>query len=92
MNTYFVCSLIYKGVLGGGLILSDDSLRYRTNKLTVDRKFRDLEMKRSDIASLEWKKGILPIASVHMKDGECYSFLIFGKRRFQRSYEETSSC
>ncbi len=89
MKAYFVCSLIHKGVLGGGLILEDESLRYRTNKVTVDRKLRDLEMRYQDIASLDWREGFLPVASVRMKNGECYRFLIFGKRRFQKIYEET---
>ncbi len=34
----FACSLCHKGILGGVLYLDKQSLTYRTNKLTVDRK------------------------------------------------------
>ena len=34
----FVCSLCHNGILGGGLYLDSQSLTYKTNKLTVDKK------------------------------------------------------
>ena len=38
----FVCSLCHNGILGGGLYLDSQSLTYKTNKLTVDKKYRNL--------------------------------------------------
>ena len=37
----FVCSLCHNGILGGGLYLDSQSLTYKTNKLTVDKKYRN---------------------------------------------------
>ena len=42
MRKIFMCSLCHNGVLGGALYLENDSLTYRTNKLTVDKKYRNL--------------------------------------------------
>lgn len=36
----FVCSLCHNGILGGGLYLDSQSLTYKTNKLTVDKKIQ----------------------------------------------------
>ena len=35
----FICSLCQNGILGGGLYLNTQSLTYKTNKLTVDKKY-----------------------------------------------------
>lgn len=38
----FVCSLCHNGILGGVLYLDSQSLTYKTNKLTVGKKYRNL--------------------------------------------------
>ena len=40
MEKSFACSLIHKGVLGGGIYLDNQNLTYKTNKLTANKKFR----------------------------------------------------
>lgn len=42
MRKAFLCSLCYKGILGGGLYLEPESLTFRTNKLTVSKKLRNV--------------------------------------------------
>ena len=37
----FICSLCHNGILGGGLYLDNTSLTYKTNKLTVDKKYKN---------------------------------------------------
>ena len=86
MKSYFVCSLVRNGLLGGGLIVDDDSITYKTGKVTVDWKFRNLVLNRDEIAALSWKRMIFPVATVEMKNGEKYSFMIFNKRRFLKVY------
>ena len=46
---------------------------YKTGKVTVDKKFRNLELNRDDIVALSWKWVIFPIATFEMKNGEKYS-------------------
>ena len=48
----FVCSLCHNGILGGGLYLDSQSLTYKTNKLTVDKKYRDLVMPLQEIKEI----------------------------------------
>ena len=88
MKKVFICSLCHNGILGGGLYLDEQSVTYRTNKLTVDEKYRNLVLPLCEITELTWKQIVFPIASFHMANGEEYKFLIFNKRRFERYYHE----
>ena len=87
---YFVCSLCHKGILGGALYLDSQSLSYKTNKLTVDKKYRNLVMPLQEIKEISWKWMIFPIATVDMKNGELYKFIIFNKSRFEKWFQEYS--
>ena len=88
---YFVCSLCHNGILGGGLYLDGQSLTYKTNKLTVDKKYRNLVLPFQEIKEISWKRIIFPIATVNMKNGEAYKFIIFNKRRFEKWFQEYSN-
>lgn len=87
MKRTFVCSLCHKGILGGALYLDDNTLVYRTNKLTVDQKFRQLVLPLREIQNLTWEQIVFPVATFQMRNGEQYRFLIYNKARFQKSYE-----
>ena len=87
---YLVCSLCHNGVLGGTLYFDSQSLSYKTNKLTVDKKYRDLVMPLQEIKEISCKWMIFPIATVDMKNGELYKFIIFNKSRFEKWFQEYS--
>ena len=78
----FVCSLCHNGILGGGLYLDSQSLTYRTNKLTVDDKYRNLVLPMKEIKGISWRWTVFPVATVHMQNGELHKFIIFNKSRF----------
>ena len=80
----FVCSLCRGGILGGGLYLDSASLTYKTNKLTVDKKYRHLVLPMSEIKEITWKRIVFPVATVFMKNGESYQFIIFNHKRFKK--------
>ena len=88
MKTVFLCSLCHKGILGGALYLGDQTLTYRTGKLTVSEEYRSLTLPVSEIQEITWKWRIFPMAVFAMKDGLAHRFLIFRKRAFCRSYQE----
>ena len=83
----FICSLCRGGILGGALYLDENLLTYRTNKLTVDKKYRNLILQRSEIKEILWKK-YLPVATFYMRNGENFTFLIFNKSGFNKSYQK----
>ena len=92
MKNTFVCSIICNGgILGGGLYLDDKTLTYKTNKLTVDAKYRNLVLPLSEIKEISWGRVLFPIATVHMKHGGDYKFLLFGKARFERCFCEANN-
>ena len=40
MKKSFMCSLIcHNGIIGGGIYIYEESITYKTNKLTVDKKY-----------------------------------------------------
>lgn len=84
----FVCSLCHGGILGGGLYLDSKSLTYKTNKLTVDKKYRNLVLPMQDIKEISWKWIIFPIAKIDMNNDKTYKFIIFNKTRFQKWFGE----
>ena len=86
MQKMFLCSLCHRGILGGGLYLDHQALTYRTNKLTVEQKYRNLVLPLCEVEEITWKRMLLPVATVHMKSGECYTFLLFNRARFEKHY------
>lgn len=70
MSSYFLCSLCHNGILGGGLIVDEDTITYKTGKVTVEKRFRNLELRRDDIVSLSWKRYLFPVVTFEMSDGE----------------------
>ena len=89
MKNTFVCSIICPGgILGGGLYLDDKALTYKTNKLTVDAKYRNLVLPLAEIKEISLKRILFPIATVHMKHGGDYKFLLFGKARFEECFKD----
>ena len=86
----FICSLCHQGVLGGGLYLDEKSLTYRTNKLTVDARYRHLILPLDEIQGITWQWIVFPLATVQMKNGEAYRFIIFNKNRFVKWFQAYS--
>lgn len=86
MKKTFMCSLCHNGILGGGLYLDDVSITYKTNKLTVDKAYRNLVLPLDEICGLAWTQIVFPLATFHMKNGTKYQFIIFNKRRFNKYY------
>ena len=80
--------MCHNGILGGGFYLDSQSLTYKTNKLTVDKKYRNLALPLQEIKEISWKWVVFPIATVHMKNGQLYKFIIFNKKRFEKWFRE----
>ena len=87
----FICSLCHNGIIGGDLHLDRQSLTYKTNKLTVDKKYRNLVLPMQEIKQISWKRIILPVATIDMKNGESYQFMIFNSSRFKKWFQEYST-
>ena len=88
MKKSFICSLCHNGILGGVLHLDKNSVTYKTNKLTVDRKYRNLVLPLNEICELTWKWIVFPIATFRMASGKQYKFILFNKKRFNKYYTD----
>lgn len=91
MPKSFICSLCHNGILGGGLYLDSQSVTYKTNKLTVDEKYKNLVLPLNEIKEITWKWIVIPVATFYMKNGEEYKIIIYNKARFNKYYREYSS-
>ena len=87
MKKSFMCSLCHNGILGGALYLEKTSVTYKTNKLTVDKAYRNLVLPFDEISELTWKWIVFPVAIFRMKNGTERKFIIFNKRRFNKCYK-----
>ena len=88
MQKVFMCSLCHKGIIGGVLSLDRQNLTYKTQKLTVDKRYRNLVLPLAEIEELTWKWGLFPVATFRMKNEDLYKFLIFNKPRFEKWFQE----
>ena len=89
MKKSFMGSLIcHNGIIGGGIYIDDAAITYKTNKLTVDRKYKNLVLPLNEVCELTWKWVVFPIAVIKMTSGEEYKFIIFNKGRFNKLYNE----
>lgn len=87
MKKSFMGSLICPGgILGGGIYIDDTSITYKTNKLTVDKKYKNLVLPLAQIVDLSWKWIVFPIATIKLASGEEYKFIIFNKSRFVKHF------
>ncbi len=91
MRKVFRCSLCHNGVLGGGLYVDNISITYKTQKLTVSEKYRNLVLPLNEIKEIVWKWTGFPVATFYMKNGKQYRFIIFNRRRFNKYYQEIRS-
>ena len=83
MKQYYIASLCRGGILGGGIVADDDGITYKTGKVTVSPKLRNLEMKYRNIRDFSKKRVLcFPVFTISMNDGENYRFIIFSPKRF----------
>ena len=83
MKKYFIVSLCRNGLLGGGIVVDENKITYKTGKLTVPDKFRNLEMKYADINGFSsGRLLIFPTVTIKMKDSESYKFVVFARKKF----------
>ena len=87
----FMCSLCHNGILGGGLYLDNNSVTYKTQKLTVSEQYKNLVLPMSEIEGITWKWIIFPVATFRMKTGAKYNIIIFNKWRFKKYYNKYSA-
>ena len=89
MNNTFSVSLCKNGLLGGFITIGDVSMVYKTGKVTVPQKYRNLVMAYSDVVSVtEGWLLFLPTVTVKMKDEEEYKFVVFNMKRFMNVLNE----
>ena len=85
MKKVFMCSLVKGGLLGGAIYVEPDSVTYKTNKLTVDKKYRNLVLLKKDIQEITWKRVVFPVATFRMANGEEYSVMRFDRAGFEKA-------
>ncbi len=88
MKKAFMCSLCRNGILGGALYLDNQAVVFKCQKLTVDKKYRNIVLPLKEINKVTWKWIIFPVATFHMAAGESYSLIIFNKGRFEKYYQQ----
>lgn len=88
MKKSFFTSLICDGgCIGGTLYLNDDSVTYQTNKLTVDKRYKNITFPLSQIKELTWKRVVFPIATFNLELSGTYKFIIYNKSRFVKWFD-----
>jgi len=88
MKQYFVTSLFWNGLLGGGLTVDPEGITYHTGKLTVPPEIRKLKLPYGEISEyFPQRHLLLPTVLIRMKDGSEYRFLVFARKRFLQAVD-----
>ncbi|MBQ9119198.1 MAG: hypothetical protein IJY09_03955 [Lachnospiraceae bacterium] len=82
MKKYFIVSLCKEGVLGGGMLLDSEKATYKTGKVTVSEKYRNLEMRYEEMAEMVPGHTLFwPTVTIKMKNSEEYKFIVFARAK-----------
>ena len=80
---YFQASLCKDGVLGGCIIIGADVMTYRSEKITISDKYKNLEMRYKDIITVNAAESLLwSTITLQMKSGEEYKFSVHDMEEF----------
>lgn len=83
MKNTFSVSLCKNGLIGGWITLGESSMIYKTGKVTIPEKYRNLVMVYNEILSVtEGNMLFLPTVTVKMKNEEEYKFIVYNRKRF----------
>ena len=83
MKNIYSVSLCKNGLLGGWITIGEVSMVYKTGKLTIPEKYRNLVMEYNDIYTItEGSLLFLPTVTVKMKNEEEYKFVVFNRKHF----------
>ena len=86
MKKVYVASICKNGILGGGLYIDKEKITYRTGKITVPARLRNLELYLNDIKSMEKARVLgFPAVIIRMKNGENWKFIIFARQHFLKT-------
>ena len=88
MKRVYAASLCKNGLLGGSLYVDDEKIAFRTGKLTVPLRIRNLELHFKNVVGIRKERIlILPVAAVSMKNGEEWKFFVLRRNDFVRMAE-----
>lgn len=89
MKKIFIVSLCRNGILGGAIYADSERLTYRTGKLTVSPRIRNLAMPLKDIAEVSKSCLLcLPTVTIKMRNEEEFKFLVFARNSFFKTLKE----
>ena len=88
MKRVYAASLCKNGLLGGSLYVDDEKIAFRTGKLTVPPRIRNLELHLKNVVGIRKEYIlILPVTAISMKNGEEWKFFFLRRNDFVRMAE-----
>lgn len=89
MKNTFSVSLCKNGLIGGWITIGEVSMVYKTGKVTIPVKYRNLVMEYKDVLSVDEDNMLfLPMVTVKMKNEEVYKFLVFNRKKFLETLKD----
>ncbi len=84
MKQAFRASLCHIGAHGGGLYLDEKAVTFKCQKLTIEDKFRMLEIPYDSISEIIKCRSLLlfPAVIIRLKNGEQHKFIVFSRKKF----------
>ena len=67
------------------------TITYKSNTLTINKKFRCVKLPINQIYSLTWNQRIFNVATFKIISGEEYKFIIFNKKGFNEFFDSVKN-
>jgi hypothetical protein len=89
----FTVSLCYRGAHGGGLLVTEDFIIFKTQTMQLPKEMQFIQMAYNDIESITNCSSLVvfPSLSIKLKSGLIYKFIVFNRKNCLRIINERLS-
>jgi hypothetical protein len=86
----FVVSLCYQGAHGGGLLITEEFITFKTQTMQLPKEMKSIQMAYNDIEIITNCSSlfVLPSINIKSKSGLIYKFIVFNRKNCLRIINE----
>ena len=90
MKKRFVVSLCYQGAHGGGLLITEEFITFKTQTMQLPKEMKSIQIAYNDIEIITNCSSlfVLPSINIKLKSGLIYKFIVFNRKNCLRIINE----
>jgi hypothetical protein len=90
MKKTFIVSLCYQGAHGGGLLLTENLIIFKTQQIQLPKEMKFIQIAYNEIETIDNCSSffLFPSISIKLKNGLIYKFIVFNRKKCLRIINE----